>query len=817
MWIRPRAFLKLKPGKYWRFIYKHYEPFLFLSLLFLLFIPSSHALAAETARASDQVLKSKGNSVVLNLVLNQEQKGEFFVNMTDDGDFLVKVEDLRGIGFRRPEGTTIEVSGEPHLSLKSMHNVGFVFNEKELSLIITASPELLPKRTIDIASTRHPKVYFPKGNSAFLNYRLNYSDSSSSEGVQTITNQFGTRVGDILLMSDSTYTRTVDNDLFVRLMSNLTYDRRDDMQRLVVGDLFAASGELGSSVNIGGVGFSKVYRINPYFAKNPILTLSGLISLPSEVEIYLNGVRIRREKISPGEFELRNISYFGGAGDVELVIRDSFGREQRIKYPFYFTDMLLKKGLHEYSYNFGFIREGFGTESNSYGDSVFSAFHRYGITDSVTLGLRGEGAANGFFNLGPQIAYNINNAGIMTISLSKSAGSDGQNGIAWVLDYGYQGRGISARLLTRSFSEEYSTIGTGLTTKKTRLEYVAGIGYGTPYVGNMSVDFSATKKYRGADRQATTLSYSRSLSKRLSGSITIKSIREQEAYEELFIGLSYNTDSDIALSSNYHRSKDEDAILVQAQKSLPVGDGLGYRATLEKRTSIDTSGYMLNPVLQYNTRYSLYEGEYRGNYYNETEDQSDYYQVSASGAVVYAGDTIGFMRPVNDSFGVAKVGNLKGISVYQGGQEIGKTGSSGKALIPNLNSYYDNAISISAKDISLDYTIPEVTKYVSPPFRSGVFINFDVSRFQAVTGRLHIKEDEGIKDVEFYEVRLSAGDKEASFPTGKGGEFYVENLDPGIYTAHFSYKGKECSFTLAVPKSDETFIDVGELLCENIK
>lgn len=810
MWIRQCASLKpvLKAPLFSRIAFLNYV--VFLSLLILSFFPQ-RILAEEAI----EPVKSF-ESVVLNIVLNQEQKGELFVKITEDGDFLIKIDDLKSIGFIRPEGATKEIAGEPYISVKSMRQVESVFDEKDLSLIITASPELLPKRTIDLLPERQVNVYYPTGNSAFLNYRLNYYDSDSSEGTSNITNQLGVRVKDVLFLSDSSYTRTENDERLVRLMSNMTYDRRDDMQRIVAGDFFASSGELGSSLNIGGVGFSKVYRINPYFAKNPMLTLSGLISLPSEVEIYLNGVRIRKEKISPGEFELRNISYYGGAGLIEVVIRDSFGREQRIKYPFYFTDLLLKKGLHEYSYNIGFLREEFGTESNSYGDSVFSAFHRYGATDLLTVGLRAEGTEEGLYNLGPQLAYNIYNSGIVTLSLSESRSDADKSGFAWSLDYGYQGRRLSTRFMTRSFTEDYTTISSNLLTERTKAEYAAGVGYGTYDFGNLSVDLFTTVKYSGTDRQATTLGYSRSLSKLLSGYITFRNVREQDTYNEFFVGLNYYPEGDLMATSNYRSLKDEKAAQIQAQKSLPVGEGTGYRVAVERTDNAQGVNYKFNPLIQYSTRYGIYEGEFRENYY-EKGKSNEYYQLSASGAIVYVGNTFGLIRPVNDSFGLVEVGDLKGIRVYQGGQEVGKTDSSGKTFIPNLSSYFDNSISIDDKDITLDYMIPEVRRYVSPPFRSGSYINFDVSRFQAVTGKLHIRSDKEMEDVEFYEIRLSAGEKEIVFPTGKGGEFYVENLTPGIYTAHFSYKGKECSFALDVPKSDETFIDVGDLICENIK
>lgn len=161
-----------------------------------------------------------------------------------------------------------------------------------------------------------------------------------------------------------------------------------------------------------------------------------------------------------------------------MVIRDSFGREQRIKYPFYFTDLLLKKGLHEYSYNVGFLRERFGSESNSYSDRVFSAFHRYGVSDLLTVGVRTEGTTKGLYNFGPQLAYNIYNSGILTLSLSESKNDADKSGFAWSLDYGYQGKRLSTRFMTRSFTENYTTISSGLSTEKQRPNMPLGLDTG---------------------------------------------------------------------------------------------------------------------------------------------------------------------------------------------------------------------------------------------------------------------------------------------------------------------------------------------------
>lgn len=63
---------------------------------------------------------------------------------------------------------------------------------------------------------------------------------------------------------------------------------------------------------MGGVSYFKVDQMDPYFIRYPMLNLSEPLSLPSEVEVYLDGTLVRKEKIPPGELALRNISYYGG-------------------------------------------------------------------------------------------------------------------------------------------------------------------------------------------------------------------------------------------------------------------------------------------------------------------------------------------------------------------------------------------------------------------------------------------------------------------------------------------------------------------------
>jgi outer membrane usher protein len=778
--------------------------------------------------------------LIAKVILNQEDKGDFFVNRTDNGDFLVKTADLKASGFRAPAGTMTVIEGEPHLSLRSMAGVDYTFSESSLSLAITAAPSLLASKIIDLAPQSTQKVFYPNDASVFLNYGVDYlaGDGFSFTNL-SLTNQLGMRNGNLLFLTDSSYAKDQDRQRFVRLQSSITHDDRQELRRFIVGDFFAASGDLGSNLNLGGVSFAKIYRIDPYYINYPTIGLSGQAALPSEARIYLNGMQLKTEKLSPGEFALKNITPYGGAGVIDVVLRDSFGREQLLHYPFYFGDsFILKKGLHEYSYNLGFMREQFGIESNHYASLVFSAFHRYGVSDSLTFGFRGE-AKNNLYNLGPQTTFILGNAGIISLSLAGSTGRNSNTGGAGTASYSYQGLHAGGRFSLTRFTRDYTVIAAGSPNDKVKYEASAGVNYSDRSLGSLSFDYTTTRKYAGQDRDAAALGYSRNLTRESTITATYRRIRESGYANEFFISLNYTPTANLYVSASYENTKVNTNEVLTVQKNPPVGEGYGYRARFERSESGGQVSHFANPSLQYNARYGSYLGEFSGT--STAGKLTEQYHLATSGALVYVGSTFGATRPVFDSFGLVKVGELEGVKVLLNSQEIGTTDSTGKMFIPNLGSFYQNQVAISDKDIPIEYYLSNVVKLVSPPLRSGSCIPFMAKKLLPITGRLKIGVNGESEPVEFHEVILTVDGKEIVFPTGTGGEFDIDVsqseefkklaeveesgcaslatqastlIKPGTYQARIMYQGKQHTFNLTIPHSAELIVDLGQIVID---
>lgn len=753
-----------------------------------------------------------GQILIVEIHLNGVRKGEFTVMEAPGADFLVDESDLKDMGVQPPYGAPVVLEGETRFSLRALQASELRFDEAKLALFVTLPPERLPKKTLDLQPGREQRVLEPRDNSAFFNYRTLYSgDSAGGPNNLTLSTELGARVGDFLLRSESAHARGAGLRQDIRYGTSLTHDDRRTLQRWTLGDFSAASGDLGGFLNLGGISFSKSYQIDPYLIRQPMASFVGNITSPAQAEIYLDGVRVRTETLQPGQFALRNLNYYGGQREVSVVIRDRFGREQTLVYPFYFTDTNLREGLHDYSYNLGFQRKNLGIASNAYGPLALSAFHRYGISDSLTLGGRGE-AEPGRFNLGATAALRLDNIGVVSGNLSAGRNPAG-SGWAGVARYTYQSRHFNAQAELRRTSPHYETVGQAATANRPKTELSAGASYGTPLIGSLNVDWRQLRQYQGDDQRSVSLGYSRTLFGALSVLTSVSRVTGAlgaAASTNFFLALTYSPKRNVTTNFFHSQRDGSTRDVVQFGSNAPVGEGFGYRMVGERSSNDGLGdGYRFAPSLQYNGPHGVYTADLVANRSPGGASQQAY-QLGIGGGIAYVGGALAFSRPVTDSFGIVKVGEMQGVRVYHSAQEIGRTDSTGRVFLPNLGSYVANRVAIDDRDIPINYVIADKELSISPPLRSGSVIRFDVMRIQAITGRLAVRIAGQAQAVEYVDLFVMIDGKETVTPTGRGGEFYIENLKPGRHAVRFTLGEQRCAFELTVPPSQEMLIDLGE-------
>jgi outer membrane usher protein len=267
------------------------------------------------------------------------------------------------------------------------------------------------------------------------------------------------------------------------------------------------------------------------------------------------------------------------------------------------------------------------------------------------------------------------------------------------------------------------------------------------------------------------------------------------------------------------------------QKSLPVGEGIGYLVTLDRERSQDRTLLRANPLLQLNGPHGSYSADLRGETDLQNGRKTGSYHVAATGSLVYAGGHLGLSRPVSSSFAVVQVEGLADAKVKLNNQEVASTNANGMAYIPNLQSYQENKIAFDDRQIPANYLIKRYTAIVTPGLYGGECVYFPVAKIQGYGGQILAKDG---TPLEFVKVTLRGKGEVISFTTLSGGEFYFENLVdtpnetgklfatcggpspyqltvvPGMYAVTVVVGETERYFNMLVPSSDAMFVPLGK-------
>lgn len=791
-----------------------------LKLAFLL----SALLTIHTQTSTAQ----EPETLILKVMVNEEDKGEHIFLLSGEDVVLFPRKTLIELGFNVRSEKALKIGAEEYISLKSLApRLTYRIDEEDLTLYMKADPRLLQRHVVDFAYEPTPYER-TRDNSAFLNYSVNYTydvlDTGDSFSNLRAPTELGARLGHLWLYSSALYTwfETADEPEqdFVRMMSNITIDDTTNLRRYILGDFQATTGEGGRGV-YGGLSIAKNFSIRPQLITFPTYDITGLLETPSEVEVWVNGMRVKKESLSPGEFYFFNLPITTGAGAIKLVIRDAFGRERVVTEPFYASSRLLKPGLHQYSYNIGFKREDLGIESANYKeDPALLAFHRVGITDSFTAGMRLE-ADQKVSNFGLTFNFLPWTLGELTMSGTGSYNNETEKyGYSGSLQYVFSGRGaVNMNLLLKGYSRDYHTIDTIGLPENMKMSGNAGIGINLGILGSVSGSYSMFDRYEGTDQARATIFYSKQIGGNFSLIVSANRLEERDDEEtvttdEAFIGVHYTMSGDRFASLDAEIEEDRLTNSLILKKNPPTDRGFGYRfegSRMRDEAALreeDKERYAGEGRIQYYGYHGTLEAGY-----NRSYTKKDSYNAILSGSLAVIGGGAYLSKPIYDSFALVKAGEVEGIKVKYSNQDMGTTNSDGELLVPGLISYDYNKISIDPTALPLEYLVEETEKTVSPPYRSGSVVDFSITKFQAVEGVIYFS-DKGKKiPAEYAQFHVETDKETIETYVGAGGAFYLENIPMGRFSARVFDEQRDCRFDLVIPKSDELITDLGEIIC----
>ncbi|WP_353087366.1 fimbria/pilus outer membrane usher protein [Stenotrophomonas sp.] len=699
-------------------------------------------------------------TLYLEVTLNQTPRG--LLPFTEvQGRLMASGATLRQLGF--------SARGEEPVALEHLTGVVVRYDAalQTLALDVPLEQLSLPTTRLERAVDTAPAAAASPG--VVLNYDV-YGSHNEGGGNLALTNElrlFG--LGEGVLESRSllrTYQDPADRQWrgeSVRLDTAWRLDFPASAVSLTVGDFYSGFVDWSRPVRMGGLQIGRNYGLQPYRVLTPTPTFLGEAVVPSNVELYVDGLRQYNGEVPIGPFQLAAQPGINGTGNAQVVITDAFGRMQTLDFAFYGTQQLLAKGLSDWSAGVGRMRKDYGLRSFAYETPVIgSATWRHGASDRFTAEAHVEGGG-GVINGGAGGWWLLGGAGVVNAAYAHSR-FEGLQGGQYAVSYSWNNRRFNINLLTRRTHGAYRDLGALQDTLPPDISEQATLGINLQRAGSLSASYLRLRYPDGEDNRYASLFWSRSFGDRWSAYLSfnqnLADSDDRSVYLSVSAALGRNRQSSLSAQRNGER------LTYVADLSQPVpGDGSqgGYGWRVQARGGDDGAGGLaelgwLNRVGRYSMGYAR-------------QGDLDYGYASASGSVVWMGGHVFAAREVPDAFAVVSTDGYAGIPVRLENRLIGSTDQNGLLLVTPLLSWQRNRLSIDTLDLPADMRADRVDTWVTPRQGAGLGVDFGLRRTQAMRVILH--DSDGVALPVGSSVRLPGGE---AATVGYDGETYLEDV-----------------------------------------
>ncbi len=740
--------------------------------------------------------------LIVDLYLNGQQMGETFVLQGDDGNFFVEQAVLREWQVSEPWPQPIHYRGKQYYGLHRFVGASADLNSRAMLLQVQIPPSLMPTRTVNMRA---------QGSSArseafglYMDYHLNWLSYGNSGQRSTnallqpvLFGKYGNLRANSIYRHHSGASSPFDDQSQSGLtLLELTYtlDDPENLRSLRVGDVFSHPGSMGQALRIGGIQLATNFETQPSFITYPLPRFFGEASIPTALDVYVNGRLRRTENVEPGSYVLEDMPVVNGSGEIQVVARDALGRQQVFTQDFYASTELLRPGLSDYSISIGALREGYGLESFDYGDFAASGTWRYGIRENLTV--EGHGAFAGHVGMiSGSSRYAISSGGTLTTGLGLSSGDRG-NGGSWKIGFRQQTDLLNFSVDLTGTTRRFERIGT--TEPAPELQFFGSAGKNFYEYGFANLSVVHQSFYERPTR--TIISANHSFTVKNSLKLSAHASYVDADSNDFSVGLRFSMPFGERHYSNggYTGSRTRKTLEAEVNRALPLGNGYGYRlgiGTLDNR--------YVDAGLAVQSEFGNYSIDVR-----DSSESGSVWQAGARGSIAYLSGMTNFTRQIRDAFAVVNVGEIEGVRVYAENVEIGRTDKNGQLFIPGLRPYMSNQLRIELDDLPLSARIGHTRTTATPYYRSGVVVNFDVRLATNVMFRAVSPDGRPLPEGAVAKVFPSND----SFPVGRDGKLYLQGIDRSS-EIEIRWTDKVCDIDVPYPTGGGIITKMGDIVC----
>tara|TARA_R110002049_G_scaffold45948_1_gene133644 strand:+ start:19999 stop:22353 length:2355 start_codon:yes stop_codon:yes gene_type:complete len=765
------------------------------------FPPSRILDSANNEFATD---KQDGITLFLEVILNQTRHPTLLTVSQRSSDLFAQVADLRQLGFTLENYSETDV-----IALGSLPGLKADYRANTQQLILTAPLSLLSLSTTrlrtDTSQSSSPDATASPG--VLLNYDifLNHNGDNSLASAATELRVFGFGKG---VFSHTTTTRAqrYQNNRWenesVALDTFAEWSFPDNAMSLVLGDTVSSGFSWARPLRLAGIQYGTNFELQPYRTTSPLASFIGKATLPSSVELYIDGIRRYQSEVPVGPFELSTAPGITGAGQAQIVTTDVLGRTTTVDIPFYSTQRLLAEGISDWSFNLGLVHEDYGIRSFSFGDElVATGSIRQGISNNLTLEGHAE-ASDDLVNGGFGAVWQPGQAGVISIAHARSneAGTYGHQ-TAW--NYNWSNSLFNFSVASQRTFNNYRDIATRYGSPPPKASEQILMGVHTPSLGNIGIN--ATRlEYADSDEGPSRYAgayWSNSISNRLYLNLSYNRNLNNSKDYSLQFDINFSFDRNYQFSSSMQHSADSDNYQASLQRSLPSDNGYGWRLQGSQNDNFNNVSA---------------EGSLQGNYgridagvARVGEQKSGYAQ--ASGSLVWLEGHSFASRRINDGFAVVSTDGIPDVPVKLENRVIGTTDNNGNLLVTRLNAWQNNRLSIDPMNLSADTKVTMVNQMATPSDRAGILVSFSVEKVHAA---IVILTDSHDQPLPVTSQVWQDDDQDTTAFVGYDGETYLEGLSDENRLRVITPDNNTCYAEFSYPKSNDPIAHIGPVQCK---
>jgi len=714
-----------------------------------------------------------------------------------------------------------EKSGCVNLQAIPQASADFQFAAQRLVLSI-------PQAAIDLPARGYvpPEMWDEGITAAMLNYSLSGANSRAraGEGVSSNTQYAnlrpGVNIGPWRLRNYTTWSRdAAGKDQWDTVYSYLQRAVIPLKAQLTLGDS-SAPADVFDSMPFRGVQLASDDDMLPDSLKGYAPVVRGIARTNAQVVIRQNGYQIYQSYVAPGAFEITDMYPTGGAGDLDVTIKEADGSEQHFTLPYASVPVLQREGRLKYALTGGQYR----AYNSSVEKTPFGQVSGiYGLRNGITLygGVQGSGKYQSF---AVGTGKNMGDFGALSADVTQAWSTLAHTAKT-------QGQSLRAR-----YSKNVLNTGTHFS--------IAGYRYSTRgYYGLQDVldsygDSSALQNRRrnrveltmsqtlGDERGALTLSAAREDYWNTDKSMASWSVGYNNNWNNISYGVTWTYSKNggpTSSGSGSTKTYDHDQLLaftvsVPLDKFLPqtwANYGLNTSKNNGTTHSIGMNGVALNnSALNWNIQQGYgtdgvgytgtLNGDYKGTYGEVTagygyDKHSERLNYGVQGGILAHADGITLSQPLGETNALIKAPGAHGVNIRN--QSGVRTDYRGYTVVNNLSVYRKNDLALDPENMPDDVELEINTRTVTPT--RGAVVKADY--LSKVGRRVLMTLTTHGQFVPFGAVVTLADDDKGSFIVGDRGQVYLTGLrDQGTVLATWGHQPhQQCRADFSLPNGSQ--------------